>query len=48
MFVAQFHAYDISKSSTRDDLHVSVIFMHVTVHIDAIILVAKVLYDVNC
>ena len=36
----------ISKCSSHDALHVSVICMHVTVHIDALIIVAKVLYDV--
>ena len=40
------HAYVISKCSSRDALHVSGIWMNVTVHIDAIIVVAKVLYDV--
>ena len=43
-----FCAYDISKCSSLDALHVSGICMHVTVHIDAIIIVAKVLYDVVC
>ena len=43
-----FCAYDISKCSSLDALHVSGICMHVTVHIDAIIIVAKVLYDVAC
>ena len=48
MHVAPISAYDISKCSPRDALHVSVICMHVTVHYDAIIIVARVLYDVCC
>ena len=40
--------HDISKCSSLDALHVSVICMHVTVHIDALIIVARVLYDVYC
>ena len=46
MLVAPFCMHDISKCSSRDALHVSVICMHVTINIDALILVAKVQYDV--
>ena len=48
MSVTPFGAYDISKCSPRDPLHVSRICMHVTFHIDALILVAELLYDVVC
>ena len=48
MHIAPICAYDISKCSSRADLHVSVICMHVTIHIDVLIFVAKVLYDDVC
>ena len=47
MSVALFDAYYILKCLSHDALHVSGICMHVTVHIDAIIIVARVLQNVN-
>ena len=46
MLITPFCVHEISKCSSRDALHASVICMHVTVHIDALILDAEVLYDV--
>ena len=39
--------YDMSKCSSLNALRVSCIFMHVTVHINALIFVAKLLCDVT-
>ena len=48
VLVAPIHAYGMMKCSSRYALHVSAIWMYVPIHIDAIILVARVLYDINC
>ena len=48
MHVAPFCAYDMSKCSSQSVLHDGVVCIHVNVHIDALIFVAKLLSDINC
>ena len=48
MHTTLFCVHDMSKCSSLDSLHDSCIFLHVPVHIDALIFVAKLLSDINC
>ena len=40
--------YDMSKCSSHSALHDGLVCIHVPVHIDALIIVAKMLCDINC
>ena len=48
VLVAPLHMYDISKCSSLSALGGGIVSMHVTIHIDALILVAKVTNVINC
>ena len=48
LHVAPFCVYDMSKCSSLDALDDDVVCIHVPVHIDALIFVAKLPSDINC
>ena len=48
MLVAPFCMYDMSKCSSQSAIYDGVVCIHAPVHIDALIFLAKLLYDINC
>ena len=48
MHITPFYMHIMSKCSSHDALDGGVVFIHVTVNLDALIFVAKLLSDINC